>query len=114
MGAREQLAWGVLDHLLLGTSASKLAKALTESGLGDDLVGGGLSDELQQATFAVGLKGVAPADVDKVEPLVLAVLRQAAADGFAADAVTASLNTVEFALREFNTVTLALTLAPTP
>jgi hypothetical protein len=103
MSLRDQLAWGILDHLLLGTSASQLAKALTESNLGDDLVGGGLSDELQQATYGIGLKGVAPADVDKVEPLVLSVLQAAATDGFAADAVTASINTVEFALREFNT-----------
>jgi len=103
MTMRDQLAWGVLDHLLLGTSASKLAKELTESNLGDDLIGGGLSDELLQATYGIGLKGVAPEDVDKVEPLVLEVLASAAKSGFDQDAITASINTIEFSLREFNT-----------
>lgn len=103
MPLRDTLAWGILDHLLLGTSASKLAKALTDSDLGDDLAGGGLSDELLQATYGIGLKGVQPADVDKVEPLVLSVLEQLAQSGFEQDAVTASINTVEFSLREFNT-----------
>ena len=34
------------------------------------LVGGGLSDELKQATFSIGLKGVQPDDVPKVEELI--------------------------------------------
>jgi len=100
---KDQLALGVLDHLLLGTSASALAKALTESNLGDDLVGGGLQDELLQNTFGIGLKGVKGVDADKVEPLILDVLRKTAAEGFDAEAVTASINTIEFGLREFNT-----------
>lgn len=103
MSLRDSLAWGILDHLLLGTSASKLAKALTDSNLGDDLAGGGLSDELLQATYGIGLKGVAPTDVEKVEPLVLSVLEQLAQTGFEPDAITSSINTIEFQLREFNT-----------
>ena len=103
MTLRDSLAWGILDHLLLGTSASKLAKALTDSNLGDDLAGGGLSDELLQATYGIGLKGVAPDDVAKVEPLVVSVLEQLVQSGFDADAVTSSINTIEFSLREFNT-----------
>ena len=41
-------------------------KALTDSGLGSEVIGGGLSDELSQATYAAGLKGVKPEDADKV------------------------------------------------
>ena len=40
-----------------------------------------LSDELKQCTFSAGLKGVAAADVDKVEAVVMDTLRAAAADG---------------------------------
>merc|ERR1719424_2164180 len=59
-------------------------------------MGGGLSDELKQATFSIGLKGVKPEDVPKVEALAVSTL-------FEADAIEASLNTIEFSLREFNT-----------
>ena len=64
--AKEQLALAVLDHLLMGTSAATLQKALVDSALGASVIGGGLSDELKQATFSAGLKGVAAGDVDKV------------------------------------------------
>ena len=92
-----------MDHLLLGTSTSRLRKALTDSGLGESVVGGGLSDELVQPTYSVGLKGVAKDDVPKVEALVVDTLSQLASEGFAADDLEASLNTIEFSLREFNT-----------
>jgi len=99
----EELALGILDHLLMGTPTSSLYKALIESGLGTAVIGGGLSDELKQATFSAGLKGVKPDDVPAVEALVQSTLAQVAAAGFDADAVEASMNTVEFSLREFNT-----------
>jgi hypothetical protein len=100
---KDELGLAVLDHLLLGTSTSRLRKALTDSGLGESVVGGGLSDELVQPTYSVGLKGVAKDDVPKVEALVVDTLSTLASEGFAADDLEASLNTIEFSLREFNT-----------
>ena len=40
---------------------------MMESGLGAALMGRGLADELKQATFSIGPKGVAKEDVPKVE-----------------------------------------------
>jgi Zn-dependent M16 (insulinase) family peptidase len=99
----EELALGVLDHILMGTSSSLLYKAMIESGYGTAVVGGGLSDELKQATFSVGLKGVKAEDVAKVEELALGTLAKAVEEGFAPEAIESSLNTVEFSMREFNT-----------
>jgi presequence protease len=48
---------------LTNNSAASLRKALTDSGLGSSVIGGGLSDELLQATWSIGLKGVAPEKV---------------------------------------------------
>jgi len=48
-----ELAWGFLDYLMLGTTAAPLRRALTESGLGESIIGGGLSDELRQPTFSL-------------------------------------------------------------
>jgi len=101
--AKEMLAMGVLDSLLLGTSSAKLYKILTESQLGESVTGGGLSDELLQATFSVGLKGVKADNVHKVEALVLSSLKSIADEGFDQTAIDAAMNTLEFRLREFNT-----------
>ena len=65
----EELAWGFLDQLMLGTSAAPLRKALNDSGLGEALIGGGLGDELRQPVFSLGLKGVDPANTAKVQSL---------------------------------------------
>ena len=97
------LALQVLSHALVGTQASPLRKALIDSGLGDDLTGGGYGPHYRQAIFSTGLKGIAAGDADKVEALVLDTLAALAAGGIDPDMLAASLNTVEFQLREANT-----------
>jgi len=99
----EDLVVGVLDHLLMGTGQSILYKTIIESGLGAAIVGGGLSDDLQQATFSVGLKGVEKENSKAVEELVLNTLGKIAEEGFSDDEIAAAMNTIEFRLREFNT-----------
>lgn len=97
------LALNILDHILVGTPASPLRKALIDSGLGDDLTGTGLDDSLRQIWFSTGLKGISVADAGTVEDLILSTLASLARDGIDPDTVAASLNTTEFALRENNT-----------
>mmetsp|Transcript_64393 Transcript_64393/g.112423 ORF Transcript_64393/g.112423 Transcript_64393/m.112423 type:complete len:1091 (+) Transcript_64393:80-3352(+) len=103
MTEAERLAVDVLDSLMLGRSSSPLRKKLTESGLGDSVVGGGLSDQLLQATFSVGLKGVKPENASKVEALVQEEINRLAKEGFDEGDIKAAMNTEEFGLREFNT-----------
>ncbi|PWA44349.1 presequence protease 2 [Artemisia annua] len=98
-----ELALGFLDHLLLGTPASPLRKILLESGLGDAIVGGGIEDELLQPQFSIGLKGVSEENIQKVEALIMSTLENLANEGFNMEAVEASMNTIEFSLRENNT-----------
>lgn len=98
-----ELAMGFLDHLLLGTPAAPLRKILLESSLGDAIVGGGMGDELLQPQFSIGLKGVSEDDIQKVEELVISTLKTLSEEGFDSDAVEASMNTIEFSLRENNT-----------
>jgi presequence protease len=101
--AVDQLVLAVLDHLMLGTTSSILRKTLLESGLGESITGGGLSDELLQATYSVGLKGVKGDNVKKAEQLILDTLESIQKDGFSKDDIASSMNTIEFQLREFNT-----------
>ena len=100
---KDRLALAILDHMLVGTTTAPLYQGLLSSGLGTAVVGGGLSDELLQASFAIGMKGVHAEDVPKVEELVLETLTTFTRDGVAEDALAASMNSIEFMLREFNT-----------
>ncbi|KAB8140835.1 peptidase M16 [Chloroflexia bacterium SDU3-3] len=99
----ETLGLVVLDHMLLGTPAAPLRKALIDSGLGENVVGGGLGDSLRELTFSTGLKNTDPQRVAEIEQLVLGTLRALADGGIAQGEVDAAMNTVEFSLRENNT-----------
>src|SRR3990170_2395846 len=97
---KESLGMRILEHVLIGTPAAPLRKALIDSGLGEDLAGVGLETSLRQMLVSTGLKGVQESDAQKVEDLVLATLKELANTGIDPQTVAASLNTVEFALRE--------------
>lgn len=97
------MALNLLSYAMVGTQASPLRKALVDSGLGEDVTGGGFGSGLRQPTFSVGLKGIAASDAAQVEALVDATLAQLADEGFAPEMIEAALNTFEFNLRENNT-----------
>ncbi|MEW5297561.1 MAG: hypothetical protein WDW36_000765 [Sanguina aurantia] len=103
LSVETELGLGFLDYLMLGTAAAPLRKALNDSALGASVIGGGMDDDLKQATFSVGLKGVLPENVPKVEALVLEELERLAVSGFSPTAIEAAINTTEFSLRENNT-----------
>ncbi len=96
------LTLDILSHMLAGTPASPLRKCLTDSGLGEDVTGGYVDSDCREAYFPIGLKGVDPADIEAAEKLILNTLRDLAESGFEAGLIEASLNTVEFNLREAN------------
>ncbi len=96
------LALQILEYALLGMPGSPLKKALIESGLGEDLCGTGLENELRQIFFSTGLKGIRVEDAEKVEKLIFDTLETLARDGIDPDAIEAGVNTIEFRLRENN------------
>ena len=93
----------MLSYAMVSTQASPLRKTLIDSGLGEDLTGGGLSIYLREMTFAVGMKGVVPGRDLEVEELILATLRDLAEEGLDPEMIEAAYNTFEFSLRENNT-----------
>ena len=110
----QSMLLSVLSYALMGTSASPLQKALTDSSLGEDVYGG-LSGGLRQMTFTVGVKGLKDeglsANVDGFESLTMETLQQLAQDGFEPEMIEAALNTIEFTLRENNTGSIPRGLA---
>lgn len=93
----------ILEYILLGMPASPLRKALIDSGLGEDLAGEGLGNELRQTYFSTGLKGIEMENAEKIESLIRATLATLARKGIDPLTVDAGLNTIEFLLRENNT-----------
>lgn len=98
-----QMGLDILSYALVSTPASPLRKALIDSGLGEQVTGGGISDALRQMSFSVGLKGIDLAQAEAVEALILTTLRQLAEEGLEPEMVEAAVNTIEFSLRENNT-----------
>ncbi|HRQ23441.1 MAG TPA: insulinase family protein, partial [Anaerolineales bacterium] len=97
------LSFQILAHALIGTPASPLKKALLDSGLGEDLAGIGLESDIRELIFSTGLKGTKARSAKRIEMLILDTLQKLASDGIDPDTIAASLNTIEFALRENNT-----------
>jgi Zn-dependent M16 (insulinase) family peptidase len=98
-----RIAIRVLKEILVGSPASPLRKALLDSGLGEDLIGGSEWDEMRLPVFVTGLKGVRETNHGLVEPLVLDTLKSLTLSGIDPAAIDAALNTIEFALRENGT-----------
>jgi len=100
--AETNFALRILNYILLGMPASPLRKALIDSGLGEDLAGVGLEDELRQMYFSTGLKGIDIENGDRIENTILQTLDGLAREGIDSLTVEAALNTIEFRLRENN------------
>ncbi|TFH35052.1 MAG: peptidase M16 [Anaerolineales bacterium] len=102
------LTVSLLAHILMATPASPLRKALTDSGLGEEVYGTGYGGDLQlfdfinQMTFTSGLKGVAMEAAEDVETIILSTLGELVAKGIDPKTLQASFNSVEFQLREAN------------
>lgn len=101
--AESMLALTILSHILVDTPASPLRKALIDSGLGEDITGGGLTTYQREASFSIGLKGIQSEKAGEVETLILETLGELADNGIDRAMVESSINTIEFQLRERNT-----------
>ncbi|MFP3983056.1 MAG: insulinase family protein [Desulfurivibrionaceae bacterium] len=89
----------ILIHILLQTPASPLKKALLEAELGKDILSS-FESEIRQPIFSVIVKN---SDPGKKEPFLQTfrdTLEKLVREGLAEDLITASLNNIEFKLRE--------------
>jgi len=96
LNAKTELAFLVLDQLLLGNPSSILRQTLEKSQLGTSIIGNGLSTGLLQMSFAIGMKGVKKEKVLDLESLILQTLSKIVVDGFDNQDIAAALNSLEF------------------
>ncbi|SOS80710.1 falcilysin [Plasmodium sp. gorilla clade G1] len=101
----------IINNLLIHTPESVLYKALTDCGLGNNVIDRGLNDSLVQYIFSIGLKGIKRnnekiKNFDKVhyevEDVIMNALKKVVKEGFNKSAVEASINNIEFILKEAN------------
>ncbi|MCR5833453.1 MAG: insulinase family protein [Selenomonadaceae bacterium] len=93
------LALEILTHALFSSSAAPIRRALIDSGLGKD-VSAGLEDDLRQPTFTITLTGSEANRVDKFYTLVNDELQKLVDEGIDKTLLQASINLIEFKLRE--------------
>ncbi|MGO8696057.1 MAG: insulinase family protein [Rectinemataceae bacterium] len=97
----DALAMEVLTEILLGHDGSPLAKALRDSGLGEDLSPQcGLDTGLRQMIFSAGLRGTRRGDEDKIESLMADTLRALIREGFSSESLDAAFHSIAFSNRE--------------
>ncbi|MBR0260265.1 MAG: insulinase family protein [Selenomonadaceae bacterium] len=89
----------ILTHALFGSPAAPVRKALIDSGLGKD-VDAGLEDDLRQPTFTITMTGSEIDRVEKFYKLLTDELQKLVDNGIDKTLLQASINLMEFKLRE--------------
>jgi presequence protease len=91
----------LLSQLLIGHDGAALAKALRDSGLGEDLSPQcGLDTSFRQIIFSAGLRGAKRGDEAAIEALIMDSVEAAVAEGFSPEALDAAMHGIAFANRE--------------
>ena len=99
LDTRTNLGLEILTHALFGSPAAPVRKALIDSGLGKD-VDAGLEDDLRQPTFTITMTGSEIDRVEKFYSLLNAELQKLVEGGIDKTLLQASINLMEFRLRE--------------
>ena len=87
----------IVSEALVGSAAGPLRKGLIDSGLGEDLSPvTGLEMDLKQLAFAVGLRGSDPDKAERIERLIIEILKKVAESGFDPELIEGALHQVEF------------------
>lgn len=89
----------------LAMTALPFAKALIESGLGEDLEpASGIETDLRYILFTAGMRGVKKNKEEEIEALILETIEKLIRDGIPQDEIEAALMSVDFADREIKRV----------
>lgn len=93
------LAFQALEHLLLRTPAAPLKKALIDAGIGKDVLSS-FSESILQPTFSIIVNGSEVEHKAKFEQVIEETLKKLVAGGIDKKLIEASINLLEFKLRE--------------
>lgn len=94
-------AFQVLEHILLGTPAAPLKKALVDAGIGKEVYGY-FVPSIKQPVFMLTASGAKEEDKEKFVRTACETLEKLASQGIDKKLIEASINNYEFKLREAN------------
>ncbi|MGL4740214.1 MAG: insulinase family protein [Sarcina sp.] len=97
--AETYLAFEVLAYLLLRTTAAPVKKALMDAGIGKS-VSGDYDNGIKQPYFSIFVKNANKDEKDKFKEVVMNTLQNLVKNGIDKELIEASINRVEFELRE--------------
>ncbi len=91
----------LLVDILLGSPSCPLHKAILTSGIGKDISSQcGISPDLYEIPFAVGMTGLSEDKADRAEDFILNALKEIVRDGIKQDIIESSIRRYEFTLQE--------------
>lgn len=93
------MAFEIIEHLLLETPAAPLKKALIEAGIGKDVLGR-FDNGILQPVFSIVVKNSNEEVKEQFQKIVFNTLNELVKDGIDKKLIEASINIVEFKLRE--------------
>mmetsp|Transcript_84075 Transcript_84075/g.126032 ORF Transcript_84075/g.126032 Transcript_84075/m.126032 type:complete len:1105 (+) Transcript_84075:100-3414(+) len=100
MDSRTEVAWFLLDDLLMSSPDGTVARIISNLDLGDDVIGG-LESSFQQWVFTVGVTGITKEDnVEVARTAIREKLNRIVADGFGEAQLKATFNKVDYMLRD--------------
>uniref|UniRef100_A0A8C9R8W5 Presequence protease, mitochondrial n=1 Tax=Scleropages formosus TaxID=113540 RepID=A0A8C9R8W5_SCLFO len=112
----EVFTLSLLSSLMVSGPNSPFYKALIEPKIGTDFSSVvGYSRNTRQASFTVGLQGVAEADLEKVKRIICQTVDDIVANGFEEERIEAQLHKIEIQMKHQSTsfgLTLACYIAP--
>lgn len=97
--AETMLALQILEHSLLRTPAAPLKKALIDAGISKDILSS-FDDGILQPTFSIIATGSNGDQCDTFEKVIIETLEKLVAEGIDQELIEASVNLLEFRLRE--------------
>lgn len=99
LGAMDMMGLEILEHALLRTAAAPLRKVLIDAQLGKD-VDSNFEDDLLQPYFSIVINNAEADRAERFYTLVMDTLRKLADEGLDRTLMEASINLLEFRLRE--------------
>ena len=101
LDSSEVLTLALLEQILLGNPGSPLRKALIDSQLGSALCdAAGFEADNRDTMFVAGLKDMEESAVEKLESIILEVLRNLATEGIDETLIESALHQIEFHRKE--------------
>lgn len=97
--AETMLALQILEHFLLRTQAAPLKKALVDAQIGKDVLSS-FSESILQPTFSIIVSGSNEEKTEAFQSVVRETLEKLVKDGIDKNLIEASMNLLEFRLRE--------------